>query len=400
MRASVRAPFTASLAAVRRIDRNLGRLGGRRVVLIEARTPMNLAVLRPIFERLLDDPRVSVLFTGRPRRDLQAAFAEAGVAGRVISRHRAAWRRIDVYVNADPWDAVPLHRTAKQVNFFHGVAGKYDLDCPSSLPLGLERYDRVAFPNEGRLRRYVESGLVTRRQAALVGYPKVDVLVRTRVPASEAAAALGLDPARPTGIYAPTFSPASSLGSAGERIIETLLASGCNVIAKLHDRSLDPAPQYNGGVNWRERLSRFSRDARAFLLAESGDSTPYVQAADFMVTDHSSIGFEFCVLDRPLIVFDAPGLAEAARINPEKVSLLRSAAAVVRNADDLRDAVREAREAPALRSAERAHAASAVFYAPGGATDRALNLIYELLELSRAAAVSVARPVDAWSGLE
>ena len=36
-----------------------------------------------------------------------------------------------------------------------------------------------------------------------------------------------------------------------------------------------------------------------------------------MVTDHSTIGFEFCLLDRPLVVFDAPDLTRA-RINPEQ----------------------------------------------------------------------------------
>ena len=153
---------------------------------------------------------------------------------------------------------------------------------------------------------------------------------RTAVTARATEARLGLDPARPTVIFAPTFSPASALNHAGEAIIEALLAGGCNVIAKLHDRALDPDPRYTGGVNWRERLGRYA--GPHFLLAASGDSTPFVLASDVMVTDHSSIGFEFCVLDRPLVVYDAPGLVETARINPEKVALLRSAATVVGDA--------------------------------------------------------------------
>ena len=96
----------------------------------------------------------------------------------------------------------------------------------------------------------------------------------------------------------------SALNFAGEEIIQTLLGSGCNVIAKLHDRSLDPDPRYTGGVNWRAAPRPFS--GPHFLLAAGGDSTPYVLASDVMVTDHSSIGFEFCALDRPLIIFDAP----------------------------------------------------------------------------------------------
>ena len=169
-----------------------------------------------------------------------------------------------------------MFRAARQLNFFHGVAGKYDLDCPANLPIGFDRYDRVAFPNEGRLQNYVAAGIVRPERASLVGYPKADVLITEAGQPRAAAAALGLDATRPTAIFAPTFSPASALNVAGEAIIQTLLGAGCNVITKLHDRSLDPDPRYTGGINWRERLARYR--GPHFLLADSGDSTRYVLA--------------------------------------------------------------------------------------------------------------------------
>jgi hypothetical protein len=374
--------------ALRGLDHGLARLGGRRTVLIEARTPMNLAVLRPVFEPLLKDRRIRLYFTGTPSPDLLAAFAELGVTGAVVPRADVERRRIDLYINADPWNAVRLRRTDRQLNFFHGVAGKYNLDCPTDLPIGFNRYDRVAFPNEGRMRAYVAAGIVPQDRAALVGYPKVDVLANAKIAPSAAAEALGLDPSRQTAIFAPTFSPASALHLAGEVIIETLLAAELNVIAKLHDRSLDPDPRYSGGVDWRARLARF--DGPRFVLAGGGDSTPFVQASDLMITDHSSIGFEFCVLDRPLIVFDAPGLIEAARINIDKVQLLRSASTVVSTAAELATAVESARRSPGEGSASRQHAASEVFFRPGTATARALEMVYELLQLSPSAGLDAA----------
>jgi hypothetical protein len=370
----------AIVRMLRALDHRLGRAAGRRAVLVEARTPMNLAVLRPVFEPLLHDPRLRVRFTGPARPDLQRAFEEMKLAALVIPRRRATWSRFDLYMNADPWEAVPLRRTARQLNFFHGVAGKYDLDRPAGLPLGFDRYDCVAFPNDGRRDAYIDAGIVSGARAALIGYPKVDALVAERGSPRTAAAALGLDGSRPTVIFAPTFSTASALHQAGEAIVETLLSSGCNVIVKLHDRSLDRDARYSGGVNWRDRLARYA--GPHFLLAASGDSTPFVLASEVMVTDHSSIGFEFCVLDRPLVVFDAPGLIEAARINPAKVALLRSAAAVVRSERDLAEAVRRALAAPLAQSDERRRAAAEVFHRPGGATGRALRLVYELLQLT------------------
>jgi hypothetical protein len=375
---------------LRALDHGVGRLGGHRSILIEARTPMNLAVLRPVFDRLLADPRLRVRFTGPDRPDLAAAFAELGLAGHVTPRPGVRWRRFDLYMNADPWEAVKLRRTGSQLNFFHGVAGKYNLDCPADLPLGFDRYDRVAFPNEGRRAAYVAAGIVPAGRAALIGYPKADALAAPAGDPRTLAAGLGLDASRPTAIFAPTFSPASALNTAGEAIVETLLAVGCNVIVKLHDRSLDHDARYSGGIDWRERLRRHA--GPRFLFAASGDSTPYVLASDVMVTDHSSIGFEFCVADRPLIVFDVPGLIEAARINPDKVALLRSAAAVVSTTGQLADEVRQALASPHSRSAERRRVANEVFYQPGTATGRALALVYELIALPLAGTATVPVP--------
>jgi hypothetical protein len=375
---------------LRALDRGVARLGGRRSILIEVRTPMNLAVLRPVFDKLLTDPRLRVQFTGPDRADLAAGFAEMGLTGRVIPRPSVRWRRFDLYMNADPWEAVKLRRVDRQLNFFHGVAGKYNLDCPADLPMGFARYDRIAFPNEGRRAAYVAAGIVPAERAALIGYPKADALVAPARDPRALAGSLGLDASRPTAIFAPTFSPASALNTAGEAIVETLVAAGCNVIVKLHDRSLDDDARYSGGIDWRGRLRRHA--GPRFLLAGSGDSTAYVLASDVMVTDHSSIGFEFCVADRPVIVFDVPGLIEAARINPDKVALLRSAAAVVANPAQLADAVREALASPDSRSAERRRAANEVFYQPGTATDRALRLVYELIALPMERAVTVSAP--------
>jgi CDP-glycerol glycerophosphotransferase (TagB/SpsB family) len=98
-----------------------------------------------------------------------------------------------------------------------------------------------------------------------------------------------------------------------------------------------------------------------------------------MVTDHSSVGFEFLTLDRPLIVFDAPDLPSAARINPQKVRLLRSAAVVVGDVPGLRAAAVAAVADPSHLTAERRHVVSQVFHDPGRATARALAMLDELL---------------------
>jgi hypothetical protein len=78
-------------------------------------------------------------------------------------------------------------------------------------------------------------------------------------------------------------------------------------------------------------------------------------------------------------VFDTPELIEAARINAEKVALLRSAARVADSVDALVAAALAETAAPGRLSTERRRVAGEMFYEPGGATGRAIALIRELL---------------------
>jgi hypothetical protein len=342
-------------------------------VLFEYRTPVGYAVLGPVAEAIAALPNIRVFFTSEYPERMRAL-----PAGRFLTHREAEWRHFDVYVNADPWAAVRLRRCAHRVNFFHGVAGKYDLDNPAHLPMGFERYDRIAFINADRMHRYLEAGVVTPAQAALVGYPKLDRLATGGYNRSEILGGLGLDPSRPTILYGPTYSSASSLHIAGEAIVTALADAGFNVLVKLHDRSLDPDRRYNDGIDWGRRMRRLERPGRV-RLALTGDSSPLLAAADAMVTDHSSIGFEFLVLDRPLLVFDAPELPRAARISPDKIAALRSVAAVASDVPSLVGRAATELAAPDRRSPARKALAREMFFDPGRATARAVALIRPLL---------------------
>lgn len=181
-------------------------------------------------------------------------------------------------------------------------------------------------------------------------------------------------------LYAPTFSPASSLHLAGEAIVEALLATGRNVIVKLHERSTVPHPKYTSNVDWLARLARFE-GRRGYAYAAGAHAGPYLAAADLMVTDHSTIGFEFALLDRPLVVFDAPDLLRLARINPDKWHLLRGMADLASSAGELPDVVAGALASPERHAPARRAATRVLFAHAGWATERALTVMYGLLEL-------------------
>lgn len=352
-------------------------------VLFEAASPMSFTIFKPMYERLKDDPHVELWFTSygtvwEPRH-IYGAF---GITKNILPRSRAAWLKADAYVNADFWDMTWLHRRTRRIHLFHGVAGKYNLDAPVDLAPTIAAFDCLMFVNHDRRQRYVEAGLVADddSRAPVVGYPKLDCLVDGSLDRAAIARGLGLNPAIPTVIYAPTWSPYSSLKIMGLELVERMAAEGLQVIVKLHDRSYDGRERGSGGVDWAERLTRY--DGHPLVrIARDSNGCPFMTAADAMVSDHSSIAFEYMLLDRPLVIVDCPALIEHAAISPEKVQRLRAAADVGATAAEVTAAVVAALQDPLRLSTARRRTAADLFYQPGTATDRAVDLIYRLAGL-------------------
>jgi CDP-glycerol glycerophosphotransferase len=376
---------------IRDVDDALhARLPRRRRVLFEARTPVNFACLKPIHDRLAADPRVECWYTATegdvPPADLYRRF---GITERVVSQQRAEWLKVDLYLNSDFAAMARLRRHALHVHFFHGVAGKYDLDGTAT-PVRdmshfehLARFDRIAFINEDRLRKWRALGLLAPDdpRPALIGYPKVDGLVTGQWPRAVTLARLGLDPARPVLLYAPTWSAAASLHVFGESVVAALRATGHQVIVKLHDRAYDRRERYSAGVDWAGRLRPLAADPGVRIVTDP-DATPLLAAADLVVSDHSSVAFEFLLVDRPLVILDLPELLAAARVHSDQARWLREAGEPVRSVAELPAAVARGLADARARGAARRAVAARLFYRPGTATDRAVALCYELLGLA------------------
>jgi CDP-glycerol glycerophosphotransferase (TagB/SpsB family) len=371
-----------ALLAARSLDRRLTRRHDRRQILFNARTPMNYAMVAPVHRAMAADPRVEFYFTASetPER-ASAILREAGPGARILSPRRASLMRFDAYVAADLlWLKLP--RGTRRVQMFHGVAGKYahDYDKPTT---SMRQWDRLFFVNQRRMRNFLDAGAIDAGDAAaLVGMPKVDCLVDGSLTRDASVAALGLDPSRPTILYAPTWSAASSINRLGVGFIERLLSGPWNIVVKLHDRLRDSREFYSGGVDWGARLEPLLQGPHA-LLATGADICPYLAAADVMITDHSSAGFEYLLLDRPLVRVHVPELLEQSNTNSEYVELLRAASTSVTDTATAIAAVERSLADPSYLSPTRTAVASELFYQPGTATERAASELYTLIELNR-----------------
>jgi hypothetical protein len=364
---------------LRRIDDMISPRHGTRQILVDGRTPLNYEIVAPVVRAMRTDPRIQFAFTASEDADrIKSIYKNAPAGDRLIGPRRAALHKWDAYLTSDfMWATLP--RGSARVQMFHGVAGKYGFDAPRE---SMRQWHRLFFVNERRMRNFIAAGAIDADSPAarLVGMPKVDCLVDGSLDRASVLEGLGLDPSLPTVLYAPTWSPASSLNRLGIELIRALASRPLNLIVKLHDRSCDLRPQYSGGVDWPKQL-RPLLDRPRTRLAETANIAPCLVAASLMITDHSSAGFEFLLLDRPLVRIEVPELLQQAHIHEDYVRLLAGAAYNVTDVSSTVAAVDRALADPAAHSLTRRQVATDLFYRPGTATARCALELYDLLQL-------------------
>ena len=357
----------------------MSAFSGVRHILVDARTAVNYSMFAPVHAAMAADERVCFSFCAseEPSRAV-SIFREAGKDARVIGPHRAALTKFHAYVTSDfTW--MRLLHPACRIQMFHGVGGKYGFDAPTE---SLAPWHRLFFVNRRRLNNCIAAGALDADSPAirLIGMPKVDALVDGSLDRDRILASLGLPADRPTVLYAPTWSPASSLNKLGVALLHRLRMMPVNVIVKLHDRSCDLRPQYSGGVDWPAALQTHLAPGTA-VLASTADICPYLVASDVMITDHSSAGFEYLLRDRPLVRIHVPELIALANIHQDYVRLLADVSESTTQVDDTVGAVERALAEPAAKSAMRQAVATDLFHQPGTATARCADALYEAIAL-------------------
>ncbi|MCK6573377.1 CDP-glycerol glycerophosphotransferase family protein [Myxococcota bacterium] len=132
------------------------------------------------------------------------------------------------------------------------------------------------------------------RHFVVTGLPRADALRAAPDARARVIAAHGLDPARPLVVFAPRWHQRVALSPRRARghgtlpwltdVVEAVAAVGAQLIVLPHPR---------------EHRSR--RLALAPVVARVTDATPYLCAADVLVSDFSPVVAEFAVRDRPII---------------------------------------------------------------------------------------------------
>ncbi len=223
-----------------------------------------------------------------------------------------------------PGNIVPDYWPGIKVQIFHGLGEEkrghyrinnlFDMYCTPG-PLMTNKF--IALKNRHKSFQVIETG-----------WPKLDRL-NPSVNISKRKSEFGFDPEKPVILYAPTFSP--RYGSA-----KGLL----NEIRGLQDQRFQWLVKFHSLMN-KSIISGFALlENNSFKINRSDDILPLMEAADILLTDTSSVAYEYLLLDRPIITFrtttrsdkginllepvDLRGALERSLLDPDEYSWNRS----------------------------------------------------------------------------
>ncbi len=240
------------------------------------------------------------------------------------------------------------------VNVRHGMISKRNLQ---RLPArrSARTFDFVCIGDANSLANHARAGIVP-RGFWLTGYPQLDPLFRGDPPA-----ALPFGRSGPTVLYAPTWNLGLTSASLfGPRLVALLRARvpALNVVIKPHPVIGDWRP---GWMTWWRELAR--REPGVHLVEDThADVTPYMLAADALVSDASSVVFEFLALDRPIVLVTNPRHRADPAYDPESIIWRwRDVGEEIHDVAEVGPAVERALREPGRHAERRTHYARQLF---------------------------------------
>tara|TARA_B100001250_G_scaffold405660_1_gene423508 strand:- start:1119 stop:2144 length:1026 start_codon:yes stop_codon:yes gene_type:complete len=214
-----------------------------------------------------------------------------------------------------PGNIVPDFWPGIKVQIFHGlceekkghydITGFFDLYCTPG-PQMTEKFQD--------LQKKYKTFLVRE-----TGWPKLDRFISKRTILDEKKLQC-IDPSRKTILYAPTFSPKYQSSEALFESIKKAQKYEFNWLVKFHDLEKISTIQ-----KYKTLVSDF------FHIIDDDDILQGMKVADILLSDTSSVVYEFLLFDRPIITFNAITRIEKGIniINPDDI-----AGAITRSIED------------------------------------------------------------------
>jgi hypothetical protein len=345
-------------------------------VLFSGYAPVHFVCFLPVYRELAKDPRVEVWLSGGFKRESEAGDVSYQLEGfydpfpvrrdRVISFERSREEDFDVLVCSHLSDGLFPRSNKRSVQIFHGVSFKNLAVREKAL-----RFDYLCLPGRYHGELYRREGLVRAgaSQCLLTGMPKSDGLV---APSDRAALIrrYGLDERLPLVLFAPTGEKHNALEVMGTEVVAAIAQSGkFNLLVKPHDHP-------KRAIDWFTELAPL--EGPRVGLVRDLDVVPYLRSADVLMTDASSVAFEYTLVDRPIVFLDTPKLFTQVEKRAPALDLQtygRSIGVVVQKPEDVVAQLEQSLGHPEGQRALRRAAAEHIFHRPGQAARRVAGVV-------------------------
>jgi CDP-glycerol glycerophosphotransferase (TagB/SpsB family) len=330
----------------------------------------------PVYEQLRNDPGIELFLSGGFKSVVgeEVTFSVDGFYdefpvdhSRVLGAEATRQQDFDVLVCAHLSDALFPRSANRTVQIFHGVSFKNLAVREKAL-----RYDYLCLPGRYHAEQYVKQGLIRPNSATglITGFPKVDALGQPFSQREALLRDLRLDPDRPTLLLAPTGDKYNALELMGREVIQAIAGHGAwNLLVKPHDHPKNE-------IDWFSELADLEGDR--VRLVRDKNVVPYLQVADVLLTDASSVALEYTLLDRPILFLDTPKLIRRLSKKAPALDLDtygRKLGRVVAGPEYVVSAIADSLARPGSEAALRRQAADHLFHLPGEAAKRVAGVI-------------------------
>jgi hypothetical protein len=345
------------------------------------------AALDPLYQVLRQDPQYDIAFTCSHDAERRFGLFNRSLRAELEDRFRAEGltiatdvRGFDVVITGDTVREPQRYGSTLLCFINHGTGIK-NIMYRNLRAQARTRY-QVFVEGEYRRERICQANAVGISTIHTVGLPKLDPLFWPGFPTrAMILQRLGLDAAKPTVLFAPTYKP-TCIDIVRERIFTA--TTDYNLIIKLHQYS------WRGkyAPHWHHTL--YERAVGQYphaVLIPVDDYTivPYLAAADTLLSEASSTMFDFVALDKTGIIFVLPTEPlqhhdGEAILTEDPQHFLQDAFVHISHPDAIGAAVAEAlRDDPLRRARARQYRDYLFFGLDGQASQRTKTVIERLL---------------------
>jgi len=276
--------------------------------------PYSFPVIKPLLETINNYKKgESLVYVHKSILDKVPSYVSSNVTDSIYDAIK--FKPDIVFI---PGNIVHPNLPGIKVQVFHGlceekgghykITGFFDIYCTSG-PLITSKFKRLE-------KKYGHFVVVE------TGWPKVDYILSYELDQKYREKIVG-NTSMKVILYAPTFSPKFKSTSKLMPVLSSIIRDDEIVIVKFHDLAK------------REEINEAKKigDNRIIVLKDA-DNVPLLHLADILISDTSSIVYEFLLLGKPVITIGAKVRQEKG-INLKDVNLLRAAIDKLRENPDL-----------------------------------------------------------------